>query len=410
MLHVYMCLVSSLDEVLTRNTSRYILVQAALVDPQIAGIHTGRLHLILIIDMSKLFSDYEEDFKKAFRLATREPSNHASINLQPIRDAFREGFSLQKQSKWTEAAKVFEDCIENYEKVLGRDHQLMVGARDYLAESYAEIGRYSDALSLWTICENISMKSLGLTNPTTLRFTSSLCAVLIDLGKWSEVKEKQEAFLRTLEKIQEPDSFRVLGVVLQLGMIYVNLSQYDLAISYHERAFSGFEKTMGFNNIETIHAQYKLGAVYAEMGDMHKAANIFEQNRDVCASTRGITNEVYLRAAVNLGSAQRHGGNDVEAEKTLRSLLPTTGPDREHRYWQKYIGQAADELMKVYMKSGRHDDVRKVQAWVQGDAKALLEIRAIEAVKNNTPTWSPRVGDEDEVSFSLFWSMNCNVD
>jgi tetratricopeptide (TPR) repeat protein len=360
--------------------------------------------------MSKLFSDYEEDFKKAFRLAAREPSNHASTNLQPIRDAFREGFSLQEQSKWTEAVKVFEECIENHEKVLGRDHELMVGARNYLARCYVEIGRYSDALSLWTICENISMKSLGPTNPITLQFTSSLCAVLIDLGKWSEAKEKEEAFLHTLEKIQEPDSFRVLGVVVQLGMIYINLGQYDLAIAYHERALSGLQKTMGFNNIETIHAQFKLGAVYAEMGDMHKAANIYEQNRDVCASTRGITNEVYLRSAVNLGSVQRLGGNDIEAEKTLRSLLPVTGPDRKHRYWQKYIGRAADELMKVYMNSGRHDDVRRVQAWVQGDAKALLEIRAFEADQNNTPTWSPRVGDEDEVSFSLFWLMDCNVD
>jgi hypothetical protein len=37
---------------------------------------------------------------------------------------------------------------------------------------------------------------------------------------------------------------------------------------------------MGYNSIETIHAQIKLGTVHAELGEVESAAKIREKNRE----------------------------------------------------------------------------------------------------------------------------------
>jgi tetratricopeptide (TPR) repeat protein len=281
----------------------------------------------------------------------------------------------------------------------------MVGARDHLAETYATMQRHEEAFSLWTSCETCNVKINGPTNMVTLDIMDKLFSVLISLARWSEARAKGEALLRVLEKTNKPQCF-VLAVVLRLGAVYVNLSEYDLALQYHQRALSGLEKTMGSNNIETIHAQFKLGAVYAELGDMENAAKIHEMHRDLCASTRGFSNELFLRAAVRLGNVQLLGGYDIEAEKTLRSLLPATGPDRGHRYWGKYIARAANDLQRVYIRSGKHDNARRVQQWIEGDAEALLDIKDPRADQSVATMWSPLVADEGEVSLRIHFRYN----
>jgi tetratricopeptide (TPR) repeat protein len=346
-------------------------------------------------DMAKLFAGYEEDFKKAFRPVEARSSKQEAIDVQPIRDSFKTGFSLRSQSRWADAAEVFESVLATYEESLGREHDLIVGARYHLAGLYVKLNRYEEAEGLLTICENISIAKLGVTNPVTLQYSNDLFQVLMDLRKMTDARDKGEALLRGLEETQSKDSYQAMGVILHLGYVYVNLSDYKTALDYHERALAGMERTVGFNNIDTIYTQFKLGALYGELGDFGKAAKIYEQNRDICASTRGITNEAYLRAAVNLGSVQRLGGQDFEAEKTLRALLSPTGPDRKHPYWEMYIGRAANELITLYKRLGRYDDVHKVQAWMDGDAQALLEVEKPDAIHTN---WSPRVGDDEEVS------------
>lgn len=262
--------------------------------------------------------------------------------------------------------------------------------------------RFSDAEPLWRSCEGISVKKLGLSNPITLNYANDLLNALFAQRRLPEARDKGEELLRVIRDIPEADHFRMFGVLSQLGTIYVNLSQYDRALAYHQEALSGLERTVGFQNIETIHAQFRLGAVYGETGDMSKAANIYAQNKDACARTRGITNEWYLRAAVNLGSVQRLGGHDVDAEQTFLALLPTTRPDREHRFWPRYIGRAGDELRKLYVKSNRLEDAHSVQEWMNGNAEALKNIRTPQELQNEVQnvaasTWSPRVGDDDEV-------------
>jgi hypothetical protein len=37
---------------------------------------------------------------------------------------------------------------------------------------------------------------------------------------------------------------------------------------------------MGYNSIETMHAQIKLGTVHAELGEVESAAKIREMNRE----------------------------------------------------------------------------------------------------------------------------------
>jgi tetratricopeptide (TPR) repeat protein len=231
--------------------------------------------------------------------------------------------------------------------VLGEDYEEMVSSRGHLGVSYAEMGQYSAAESLWKRCEDVSMKRLGPENTVTLDYTRKLFVVMMEQSAWSRAKEKGESYLKILAR-EQPGALQTLDITLRLGTVCVNVHEYPKALEYHRRALTGLERSVGFQNIRTIDAQFKLGALYGELGDMKRAEQVYQQNRDICASTRGKADEAYLRAAVNLGSVQRMGGNDIKAEETLLSLLPDTGPNRQDRYWKKYTGRAADELVKLY--------------------------------------------------------------
>jgi hypothetical protein len=68
-----------------------------------------------------MFAQYEKDVRRAFSPAQIETSPQAAVDLQPIGVAFREGTRLNLESKWAEAAKKLELCVEVYEKELGED-------------------------------------------------------------------------------------------------------------------------------------------------------------------------------------------------------------------------------------------------------------------------------------------------
>jgi tetratricopeptide (TPR) repeat protein len=214
--------------------------------------------------------------------------------------------------------------------------------------------------------------------------------------------------LSILEQNLDPEALQTLDVVSILGSVYVALCDYTKALEFHRRALAGLEKAVGFKNIRTINAQLKLGMLYGELGEEEKAADVYQQNRDICASTRGITNESYLRATVNLGTVQRMGGNDIMAEQTLLSLLPDTGPNRQDLYWRNYIERAATELVKLYQGLGRYADVQIAEAWINGDPTPLLDIK-YQKLQKTTSLWSPREGDDQEVSPSSTEVNYCNA-
>jgi hypothetical protein len=56
--------------------------------------------------------------------------------------------------------------------------------------SYAEMGKFSAAESLWKACEEVSMKRLGPDSPVTRDYTQKLFKVMVHQNKWFEAKEK----------------------------------------------------------------------------------------------------------------------------------------------------------------------------------------------------------------------------
>ncbi|KAF2446934.1 hypothetical protein P171DRAFT_471369 [Karstenula rhodostoma CBS 690.94] len=348
--------------------------------------------------MSNMFGPYTEDFRRAFRPNRAEDSPQAAVDLQSIRAVSDEGVRLQQNLKWAEAAEKLEFCVQAYREALGDDADDTTAVRGQLARSYRAMGQYLEAWALWKKCEDVNKKRFGPSHLNTLDYTGLLLTEFVRQRQWIEAKEKGESFLEILKQTLGPQDPRTLGVVLQLGSVYVNLQEYNKALEYHQHALAGFRKAHGSSgNLETIHAQFRLGALYGEFGDLKKAANIYQENRDICSSTRGITNQFYLRAAVNLGSTQRRSGNDIEAEKTLLSLLPETGPNRQDHDSIDYIEQAADELVKLYNVSGRQADAKKAEAWINGSPASLLEIKHAK-LQGAVTAWSPKEGSGEQLS------------
>jgi tetratricopeptide (TPR) repeat protein len=332
---------------------------------------------------------------------TKSP-NDISIDLNDLKHLFSEGIKLEVQSDWSEAAGRFETCAIGYEKVLGPNHESTAASHSHLAAAYSEMNRFAEAESHWKTCEAARVRSFGQFHTYTVDAASSVFWVLWRQGKAEEAKIKGERLLATLEKTEGPESFRTLKTVLVLGEICVYLGQYESAILHHRRALAGLESTVGGGSTETINAQFQLGSVYGEIGNFIEAATIYKQNQEVCEKTRGVASELYLRATLNLGRMQRRTGNDVEAENTYRSMLPASKADTEHQHWEKFTAKAVEELIRLYKNSGRNDDAHNIEKWANGEADVLLKVEGPNPQQQDTPDWSPRAGDDEEVcSFAI---------
>jgi len=323
---------------------------------------------------------------------TKSP-NDIPIDLDSLRCLFSEGVKLNQQSYWPEAAERFETCVVNYEKLLGPGHESTVASHRWLAAAYVEMNRLAEAESHLKTCEAAGDRNLGEFDIATLDVAYSLCRVLLRQRKVEEAKIKGEILLAALEKTEGPNGFSTLNAVLLLGEVCVHLGQYGSAVLYHQRALAGLESTLGIESTKTIDAQFKLGRVYGEMLLFNEAMTIYKQNQEVCEKTRGVTSESYLRATLSLGSIQRTAGYDLEAEKTLISMLPAS----KAQHFEKLTGAAVDLLIRLYKGSGRKDDALNIEKWATGEADVLPKVKGLNPQQQDTSGWSPRAGDDEEV-------------
>lgn len=396
-----------------------------------------------------LFGHYQDQIDRAFQESKSKTRNRAAeipVDDNVLSVRYREGFALREQGKLMQAAEKFKNFIGTYEEVLGKDNRMVLGSYDQLAGIYFETGHDKDASPLFKVLEERHNKIDGSTNVTTLFFAQRYLQTLVNLKKWDKAQQKGEKLLRTLEQTKTNSkrlskapieevlanlqkwpgqkengektlniteescdlvNFRIPPICMEMGRVYICQGEYQLSILAHQCSLSILEKTEWPGNLDTIEARQKLGDVYAEMGNFGKAAEYHEQNRDVCARTRGVKNEVYLRSTLSLARLQRKGGRDFEAEKTLRSMLPITGPNTEDPYWKRFTVKAAEQLIQLFKGMNREHDSRKIEDWMKGDAEALSHIS--DPTKNpiKTSTWSPRGGDED---LSFIWDIKIFTD
>ena len=256
-----------------------------------------------------------------------------------------------QQSRFNDAAPLFERIIGERERVLGNDHPDTVDSRFDLARTYTSENRLQAAVPLFEQSLADWQRILGENHPDTLTCRNSLANAYRAQGRLHEAVAMLESTLfhqRKVLGIEHPDTLTSQD---SLAGVYLELGSLDNAISMFERSLYARRKVLGIEHAETLQSASNVASAYAANGRLVEAIRLYEQTLNDQERVVGSVNPATMTTRNNLAIAYASEGRLDDAvsllERTVLDRERTIGPDHPDTYKSEY------ELGRVYVLAGR---------------------------------------------------------
>ena len=314
--------------------------------------------------------------------------------------AFKYGHDLGIEYKTVELSA----AVGVIEDVLGPDHPDTLSVRNNLAVAYDSVGRFGEAIELFEQVLDERERLLGADHPDTLNTRSNLASVYDSVGRFGEAIELFEQVLDDQERVLGPDHPNTLTVRNNLALAYKSVGRFDEAIELFKRVLADQERVLGPDHPYTLTARNNLAVAYRSVGRFDEAIELFEQVLDECKRLLGADHPDTLNTRSNLASVYDSVGRFGEAielfERVLADRVRVLGPDHPDTlttrnnlavayYSVGRFGEAIDALEKLL------PDCRRVL----GPEHPLTKLvqKNLEAAKremNPPDTPSPETGED----------------
>jgi hypothetical protein len=173
------------------------------------------------------------------------------------------GASFLYLSEPRTAAEQFQRARALNTEHLGPDHPDTLESMYFLATSYADLGRYTDALELRKETLALRKARLGLAHPDTLRSMRQLANSYADLGQDEEALKLDEETVPLLKAIFGPDHPETLAGMNGLAMCYGAVRRHQDALALHQETLSRRQATLGADHPDTLASMNNLANTYS---------------------------------------------------------------------------------------------------------------------------------------------------
>ncbi len=291
---------------------------------------------------------------------------------------------LAQAGKLGETVEVLEQVLEIERKVLGEDHEEVVGSLEWLGELHLDLQNYDEARGArrelleirtrqhgqenWRVRDaTLELADVDLREKLTakqrqeLEEADQLGNVMLDLyskGKFREAlpiaQRISDIPKRTLGE-EHPDYAASLN---NLAVVYQNMGDYPAALTLHEQARDITKRTLGEEHPAYADSLNNLATVYQAMGDYPAALPLFEQARDIRKRTLGEEHPDYSQSLNNLAMLYRDMGDYPAALPLLeqaRDIMKRTLAEQHPSY-----AASLNNLATLY--------------WAMGDYPAALPL------------------------------------
>ncbi len=281
----------------------------------------------------------------------------------------------QDLGRYTEACSLFEEVLRSIERNFGVEHPNTATSRSNLALVYKDLGRYTEAAELLEETLKSDEKNLGSEHPSTARSRSNLAVAYQALGRYSEATSLLEEAIRSAEKNFGPEHSSTARSRSILAAVYQDLGRYKEAASLLEEALRSAEKNFGPEHPSTATRRSNLATAYQALGKYSEAASLLEEALRSDEKNFGPEHPSTARSRNNLASIYQDLGRYTEAaslfEEALRSDENNLGPEHPS------IARSRNNLATVYQALGRYTE-----------AASLIE-KALRSDENNLGSEHP---------------------
>jgi CHAT domain-containing protein/Tfp pilus assembly protein PilF len=158
-----------------------------------------------------------------------------------------------------------------------------------------------------------------------------------------------------------PNSFRLAGVLNNMGVVYKNLGNLDKAIESYEQAESLYVKEYGSDS-PTLGVVYNnLGNIYFLAGDFSKALEYHENAFRVLSKDSIKYFENFQKSKYNIAETQFKLGNNNEAIRFFRSNL-NSSPEDLKPLWYDLVATVYKKEKKYEMSESNY--LLAINSWI----------------------------------------------
>jgi CHAT domain-containing protein/Flp pilus assembly protein TadD len=270
--------------------------------------------------------------------------------LQQAYKVFSEFPRLYRAGKYDEALQLAERGLEIRERVLGREHPVVLAITNNLAILFQLIGDYTKAESLFQRTLNIKEKALGPEHPDVARLLNNLAFLYKLRGDYTKAESLYLRALNILERAPGPEHPDVANTLNNLAFLHKSRGGYAMAEMLYKRALTIMEKAGGLEYSDVASALDNLAILYRNRGEYAKAEPLYERALTIMERALGPGHPDTASALKNLAIVYRVRGDYANAEPLFQRLL--TIQERSLGPEDPIVASTLNELAVFYAAKG----------------------------------------------------------
>jgi serine/threonine protein kinase/DNA-binding winged helix-turn-helix (wHTH) protein/tetratricopeptide (TPR) repeat protein len=281
-----------------------------------------------------------------------------------LRSISATGYCLMYQGKYDVAEPLFREAYERRRRTLGPNHpDTLASARD-LAHALSTFGKHKNALPYAETAVNGLRRVLGEVQSSSDRdmlvAKDTLATTYLNLGRFAESEALSREAVEASRRLLGDKHPITSGFNSNLGHSLIAQQRPAEAEIYYRHALEGRRAVFGENNEDVLYSRANLAKVLAQQGKKDEAEKML---REVIADHRRLFGEGHLNTSdffYDLAMVLRRQGKFEEAEALLTQVLAQWRDSlgKENRYTL----QAMYRLATLWREKG---DI--------GEAKSMLE-------------------------------------
>jgi len=282
----------------------------------------------------------------------------------------RLGMSLMSLGHPQSAMPLFAKSGETSRAQLGADHPDTLMTMNYLANSYGDTGRYSDALKLREETLALRKARLGPNHPDTLTSMSNLANSYDDVGRYADALNLREETLPLQKATLGPDHPDTIASMFNLANSYVMLGRRADSLRLYEQTLALSMARLGPNHPYTLASMHGAAAGFYGVGRYADSLRVCEQALPLAKARLGANHPDTLKLMSEVANNYEALGRNAEAirlrEETLALARAKLGPGDPDTC--EYMSNLAINYAAV----GRHSDAVKLREETLALRKATL--------------------------------------
>ncbi|NJO91286.1 MAG: tetratricopeptide repeat protein [Chloroflexia bacterium] len=233
------------------------------------------------------------------------------------------GLIYSKLGRYELANEYFFKSIDICLKLNGEGNSYLVLANCYLnlGDSYKNTGEVGDILVYTKKAFDIIMELYGAENPNSTRFYHKMG--MAHIFSDGDLDKALGYFKKGLEltKRRDPKSSLLSAINNNIGIIYKQKGEYELALSYYQSALEVFTSQNIEKHKGVAIACNNIGALYVLLEDYGKAIQYLARSIQIKTELFGEDYKEIADSYENLGSIQGTKGDYRKAEEYFQKSL-----------------------------------------------------------------------------------------